>query len=105
MKACAAGNVQQLQVEFLADRIRFNEGRPQLYGAVLDWKEAGELSCEVEDPGKLDARRRVGLPPFHEDLETHSKEAATEGGNAPKERAEYKRNAHAWARSVGWVER
>jgi hypothetical protein len=105
-KACAVGDVPQHQVAFLTDRIRFNEGRPQRYGTVLDWKETGELSCEVEDPANLDARRReVGLPPFHEDLETHRKEVAAEGGNAPKEYAEYKRNAHAWAKSVGWVER
>jgi hypothetical protein len=101
--AAEAGDVPKLQAAFLTDRIRFNENRPQLYGTVLDWDDKGELGCPVEDPEGRDARRQsVGLPPFEESLRMHWKEVAAEGGAPPHDLAEYRRSAHAWARSVGW---
>ena len=104
-QACAAGDVPRRQVAFLTDRIRFNEGKPQLYGTVLDWNEEGELSCEVEDIAGLDARRaEVGLPPFADDLEKHRAEVRAEGGKPPHDYAEYRRKGRAWAESVGWTD-
>lgn len=101
--AAECGDVPRKQVAFLADRIRFNENKPQIYGTVLDWNERGELSCKVEDPANLDVRRNeVGLPPFHEDLEKHREEVKSEGGAPPKDFAEYKQKGREWASSVGW---
>jgi hypothetical protein len=101
--AVAKGDAAPLQAAMLADRIRFNEGRPQLYGTVLDWDESGELNCEVEDPAGLDARRAaLGLAPFAQDLALHRAEVAAEGGRAPQPFAAYREKALAWARSVGW---
>ncbi|MEM8829691.1 MAG: DUF6624 domain-containing protein [Cyanobacteria bacterium P01_G01_bin.19] len=48
-EAAAKGDVPKRQVAMLTDRIRFNEGRPQIYGTVLDWDKNGVLGCEIED--------------------------------------------------------
>ena len=39
------GDAPSRQLAYLSDRIRFNEGRLQRYGLILDWNEAGELGC------------------------------------------------------------
>ncbi|HLO75246.1 MAG TPA: DUF6624 domain-containing protein, partial [Magnetospirillum sp.] len=56
--AAEIGEVPARQVAMLTDRVRFNEGRPQVYGTVLDWDAGGQLSCTLEDPAAVDDRRR-----------------------------------------------
>jgi hypothetical protein len=103
-KASENGDASKAQAAFLSDRIRFNENKPQLYGTVLDWDETGELSCEVEDPDQLDARRKeVGLAPYRQELEKHRREVRAEGGKPPADFAEYKCKARRWAKCVGWL--
>lgn len=104
--AAESGEVPKRQVAFLTDRIRFNENKPQVYGTVLDWDENGELSCEVEDPVNLDARRlEVGLPTTQDDdLDAYRKEVEAEGGRPPRDFVEAKRKRLKWARSVGWIQ-
>jgi hypothetical protein len=102
-QAVASGDVPKRLLACLTDRIRFNENKPQLYGTVLDWNEMGELTCELEDPANVDARRReVGLPPFEEDLAKHREEVEREGG-APENYADHRRKGREWARRVGWI--
>ena len=75
-----------------------------MYGTVLDWNERGELSCEVEDPVNLDARRKeVGLALFREELEKHREEVKSEGGRPPEDFTEYKQKGREWALNVGWI--
>ncbi len=104
-EAAANGKVPRLQIAFLTDRIRFNENRPQVYGTVLDWDETGRLSCEVEDPAHLDARRiDIGLPATRDDdLSAYQREVEAEGGRPPQDVAEAKRKRLEWAKSVGWI--
>ena len=103
-RASESGDVPRKLVACLTDRIRSNEGKPQLYGTVLAWNEKGELTCELEDPANVDARRQeVGLPPFREDLARHREEVEREGGRAPENYAEGQRKGRKWARRVGWV--
>ena len=91
------------QAAYLADRIRFNEGKAQIYGTVLDWTEQGELACEVEDPVHVDERRRaIGLPPLAAYLEIQTRDAKAEGGKPPEDFAAYQRKALEWAQSAGW---
>jgi hypothetical protein len=103
--AAENGDVPKTQVAYLTDRIRFNEGRPQVYGTVLDWNENGELSCVLEDPANVDARRQhVGLPALQDDdLHKHRREVEAEGGRPPADYEEYRRKSREWARSVGWI--
>jgi hypothetical protein len=104
-EAAQKGDVPRPQVAFLTDRIRFNENKPQVYGTVLDWDEKGELSCVVEDPANLDARRReIGLPATRDDdLAAYRRQVEAEGGRPPEDFAEAKRKGLEWARSVGWI--
>lgn len=102
-RAVAAGDAPAVHAAMLTDRIRFNEGRPQVYGTVLDWNGRGELGCEVEDPDDVDARRAgVGLPPFAQSLAEQRAAVTAEGGAPPSDYARYRRHADAWARRVGW---
>lgn len=102
-EAANAGDVPMQQVAMLTDRIRFNEGRPQVYGTVLDWDQSGELNCEVEDPENVDARRAsVGLEPFAEGRKKHGRAVAAEGGRPPDNFEAYRDAAELWAKQVGW---
>ena len=102
-KAANAGDAPMKQVALLTDRIRFNEGKPQVYGTVLDWGESGELGCDLEDPENVDSRRSaVGLPPFAQALEEHRREIAAEGGKPPADFKAFKEAANLWAQQVGW---
>jgi hypothetical protein len=104
-EAARAGEVPKLQVAFLTDRVRAAEGRPQLYGTVLDWDKSGELSCEVEDPTNLDMRRQeVGLPAFADDLANHRREVEAEGVKPPADLAGWKHGKLEWAKRVGWID-
>lgn len=103
-EAAGSGDAPQKQVALLTDRIRFNEGKPQVYGTVLDWNENGELGCELEDPEHVDERRAaVGLPPFHHSLKEHRAAVAAEGGRPPADYKAYKKAAARWAKQVGWL--
>lgn len=102
-EAAAAGEVPAKQVALLTDRIRFNEGKPQIYGTVLDWDEDGDLCCELENPESVDERREdVGLPPFLTSLEEHQREVKAEGGRPPEDFRAYKQAQSKWAKNVGW---
>ena len=105
-EAAENGAVPKPQVSFLTDRIRFNENQPQLYGTVLDWDENGELSCLVENPADLDARRReMGLPATrNDDLTAYRQDVELEGGRPPRDLAEAKRKGREWAKRVGWIQ-
>lgn len=101
--AAHSGDAPMKQLAMLTDRIRFNEGRPQVYGTVFDWNRHGQLDCEVEDRGQVDARRlAVGLGPFEQALQQQREAVATEGGEPPADFKAYKHQAEQWAREVGW---
>ena len=92
------------QVAMLIGRIRFNEGKAQLYGTVLDWRENQELGCDVEWCENLDEKRAsVGLPPFEQSRVEQQKIIEAEGGHPPEDFEAYKQAANAWYRRVGWI--
>jgi len=102
-KAAENGDVPNKQVALLTDRIRFNEGKPQVYGTVLDWNETGELNCKLENVEKVnELREEVGLPPFEQSLQEHREEVEAEGGRAPENYIAYKQASSNWAKEVGW---
>lgn len=101
--AADAGDAPQKQVALLTDRIRFNEGRPQVYGTVLDWNRDGDLDCELEDRERVDERRApVGLPPFRQSLAEQRRAVEIEGGRPPDDYSAYRVAADRWAREIGW---
>jgi hypothetical protein len=64
--AVACNDADPVHLAYLADRVRMNDGRDQLYGSQFVLDARGELEAwPVDDPAAVDARRaRLGLPPF-----------------------------------------
>ena len=103
-QAAAHGDVAPWHPATLLDAIRFHEGRPQVYGSVFDWDESGEMTpWQIEDPEGVDERRAlVGLPTLAEQTVSVREAAAAEGDLPPADPAARRREADAWAHSVGW---
>jgi hypothetical protein len=56
-------------VALLTDRVRTNEGRPQLYGTQVEIQEGRVVVKPIEDEANVDRRRAaLGLPPLAEYL-------------------------------------
>lgn len=102
--AAREGKASPRHAAMLEDRIRFFEGRPQRYGTQFDWDDEGNLSPgEVEDPQRLDERRRaIGLPPLAKQMEEAQSRATAEGDRPPADHTAYVRARDEWATSVGW---
>jgi len=70
-----AAGVELRHVALLADRVQVSRGLPQRYGTQLVLRRAGERSVlepstPIEDPARLDERRRaMGLEPHEDYLE------------------------------------
>lgn len=64
--AVACSDADPVHFAYLADRVRMNDGRDQLYGSQFVVGADGDLELwPVDDPSAVDARRaRLGLPPF-----------------------------------------
>jgi hypothetical protein len=104
--AVGRGEIPGWQAAYLEDRIRFFEGRPQVYGTQYDWDEDGRISpLPVEDAAGVDERRKaVGLLPLDEDTRRKREGIARSGEEPPRDWHRRQREMEAWARSVGWRE-
>lgn len=61
------GSFSSIHYALLADKVRVLRGEYQIYGTQTGGDEEGTFFYKVEEPSKLNARRRnVGLPPFPE---------------------------------------
>jgi hypothetical protein len=70
------GEVSAVDVAYLVDRVRVNEGRPQLYGTQFWTVEGAVVPRPIEDEAGLEARRAtLGL----KTMEAY--EARLNGGN------------------------
>lgn len=88
----------------LDDRIRTLEGRPQVYGTILDWDDEGNLSpLPIADPDGVDARRaQVGLSALAEHVARCRREARAEGSRPPTDRSSKEVEYRRWLRRTGW---
>lgn len=99
MEMRLAAGQQDYLLELLAfteDRVAYFEGRPQLYGTNYDWID-GELSLTpIEDPAKLDLRRKaMGLPPM-KDMTISSMD------RPPRDPERKAKEFQDWLVRVGW---
>jgi len=103
-KSVSAGDAPLAQLAFLIDRVRYFEGKPQVYGTQFDWDENGELNpWSIEDPAHVDERRQTaGLNTIAERTREMREQAAREGDAGPKDREEHKCKFEAWLRETGW---
>jgi hypothetical protein len=82
---------------YTEDRVRFFEGRPQLFGTNFDWEDGELKPTPIEDPKFLDERRKAfGLPPL---AETLTKVAISKPAKDPAKKA---LEFETWLRNVGW---
>ena len=102
-QSVADGEAPLAQLAFLVDRVRYFEGRPQIYGTQFDWDENGEMNpWQIEDAEHVDERRsRAGLNTIAERTREIREQAAREGDTG-KDREEQKRKYEAWLRETGW---
>jgi hypothetical protein len=101
-QAAKKGDIPEWQPAYVLDRIRFFEGKPQVYATQYDWDEQGfsQLWTVEEPEGVNDRRRSVGLPPL---AETGARARVQKP--LPLEEVQARRKAmDEWARSVGWRE-
>jgi len=105
-RAVARGEAPLAQLAFLVDRIRYFEGKPQIYGTHFHWDENGEMNpWPIQDPQGVDERRRrAGLNTIAERTREIREQAKREGDAPPNDRDEYNRKYEAWLREVGWRE-
>ena len=98
------GEAPLAQLAFLVDRIRYFEGKPQIYGTQFHWDGRGKMNpWPIEDPERVDERRqRAGLNTIAERTAEIREQAAREGDVGPKDREEYNRRYEVWLREVGW---
>lgn len=103
-EAAAAGRVPRWQAALLTDRVRWLEGRPQVYGTQFDWNQAGELvPLPIEDEANVDARRATAdLKPMADGLKQRREEAVQNGEVAPADWAARQKEFEDWARAIGW---
>ncbi len=78
------------------DRIRFFEGRPQLYGTNSDWQKGELKPTAIEDEGQVNLRRKsMGLAP----LETFTSSSME---RPPKDPDSKLKEFEAWLKRTGW---
>jgi hypothetical protein len=102
-KSVTGGEAPLARLAFLMDRVRYFEGKPQIYGTQFDWDENGEMNpWQIEDPEHVDERRkRAGLNTIAERTREIREQAAREGDTG-KDREERQRKYEAWLRVTGW---
>lgn len=82
---------------YTEDRVAFFEGRPQLYGTNADWIDGELKRTPIEDPTKVDLRRKsMGLPPMLATLSANSLE------RPPKDPVKKAKDFQDWLIKVGW---
>jgi hypothetical protein len=99
-QAASKGEIPAWQPAYVLDRIRFFEGKPQVYATQYDCDEQGfSRLWTVEAPEGVNERRQsVGLPPLADEGARSRVQQAL-----PPSKAKARREAMlAWARSVGW---
>ncbi|WP_413612668.1 hypothetical protein [Bdellovibrio sp. HCB-110] len=91
--------VPRMYVASLVDRIRFYEGRKQVYGTNADWDENGILRVtDVEEPDELNKRRKeMDLPAIQSLVIT-----PMDGDYHPPDPAKRYQEFIEWTKKTGW---
>lgn len=102
--AVAKGEAPRWQMALLTDRIRWLEGKKQVYGTQFDWDATGQLNpVPVEDEASLDTRRALAdLVPMAEGIKQRRAEAAQKGEFPPGDAAARSKDFADWAKAIGW---
>lgn len=98
MRLAAAQNDYILELlAYTEDRVAVFEGRPQLYGTQFDWIDGELRPNPIEDPSRVDLRRKsLGLPPMPKEVLGSSLD------KPPKDPEKKAREYQEWLVRVGW---
>lgn len=81
---------------YTEDRVRFFEGKPQLYGTNSDWQEGELKPTPIEDAPQVNLRRKaMGLAP----LESFTSSSMD---RPPKDPGSKQQEFEAWLKRTGW---
>ncbi len=70
MKKAPAGEIDMIDVAYLTDRIRVNQGKGQLYGTQFTQEDGKHIPRTIEDEANIDARRaEMGMGPLSEQVQ------------------------------------
>lgn len=98
MRLAAGQNDYILELlAYTEDRVAYFEGRPQLYGTNADWAKGELKRTPIEDPSRLNARRKaMGLPPVGADPVINTME------RPPKDPVKKEQEFKQWLVKTGW---
>jgi hypothetical protein len=69
MKTLPDGEIDKARIAYLEDRVRVNEGKPQLYGTQFDQKNGKHIPRVIEDEDKINDRRaKMGMGTLDEQI-------------------------------------
>jgi hypothetical protein len=95
--------VPRRHAAMLEDRIRALEGRKQIYGTQLDWRNGKLSPLPIDAEDEVDARRaKAGLAPLAETIATARDAAQSDGAPPPEEWEASSSVLEALAKEVGW---
>jgi hypothetical protein len=104
-RAAQTGEVPQIEVAMLTDRILIFSGKPQIYGTQFDWDESGQMSPQrIENIERADQLRKAACM---ETLEENIIRIRARIGASEKPPVDWKKQqqrATEFAHSVGWRE-
>lgn len=99
-EASLAGRVPRWQFAYIDDRIRVFEGKPQRFGTQIDLRPDGPAVSALEDPDRVEARRReAGLGPIDESLRRLREAPLPSHDEYVAKQTEELR----WRKKVGWA--
>jgi hypothetical protein len=97
------GEVPQIEVAMLTDRILILSGKPQLYGTQFDWDESGQMSPQpIENIERAEQlRKAAGMETLEENtIRIRGRIGASE--KPPANWKERQQKTREFAHSVGW---
>ncbi len=99
-EAVHQGDASKIHEASLMDLIRHYEGKPQLLGLHIDWKENGQLGVEVDDIDRANRyRKELGLGTIQEASRKHVNQIEKQ---APRDIKQYIEHINKWASRAGW---
>lgn len=73
--AVGKDDVTRRNYAYLVDRVRVNEGQPQLFGTQMRMRDGRHMPAEIEDADRVDERRAwAGLEPLSKYVERFNEE-------------------------------
>ena len=102
-RAAQIGEVPQIEVAMLTDRMLIFSGKPQIYGTQFDWDESGLMSpLPIENSERADQlRKAAGMETLEENV-TRIRGRIGASEKPPASWKEQQQKAREFAHSVGW---